>query len=61
MECVANFIDGYSSIISENGEFLECHKQELMEYCIYKIIEVSKNKNEISKLVNNFERFIRYA
>lgn len=31
MECVANMIDGYSSIISETGTFLGCQKQELME------------------------------
>lgn len=61
MECVANFIDGYSSIINENGEFLSCNKQELMEYCIYKIIKIAKHKEKLSKLVNNFERFIRYA
>ena len=61
MECVANMIDGYSSIISEEGKFIECKKQDLMEYCIYKIIELSKDKERLTKLVNNFERFIRYA
>lgn len=61
MECVANMIDGYSSIISEEGQFIECKKQDLMEYCIYKIIELSKDKERLTKLVNNFERFIRYA
>lgn len=61
MECVANMIDSYSSIISETGVFLDCPKQELMEYCIYKIIAISKDKNKLVKLVNNFERFIRYA
>lgn len=61
MECVANMIDGYSPIISENGTFMECKKQDLIEYCVYKIIELSKDKERLSKLVNNFERFIRYA
>lgn len=61
MECVANMIDGYSQIISENGQFIDCRKQDLMEYCIYKIIELSRDKEQLSKLVNNFERFIRYA
>lgn len=61
MECVANMIDGYSSIISETGVFLGCQKQELMEYCIYKIIAIAKDENKLFKLVNNFERFIRYA
>ncbi|GGE30674.1 streptosactin maturase GggB [Streptococcus himalayensis] len=61
MECVANMIDGYSQIISEEGKFLECQKQDMMEYCIYKIIELSKDKNRLSKLVNHFERFLRYA
>ena len=61
MECVANMIDGYSPIISENGTFMECKKQDLIEYCVYKISELSKDKERLSKLVNNFERFIRYA
>ena len=61
MECVANMIDGYSTTISETGTFLNCQKQELMEYCIYRVIAISKNDNKLSKLVNNFERFIRYA
>lgn len=61
MECVANMIDGYSTTISETGTFLNCQKQELMEYFIYRIIAISKNDNKLSKLVNNFERFIRYA
>ncbi|MFC3927890.1 streptosactin maturase GggB [Streptococcus caprae] len=61
MECVANMIEGYSPIISEKATFIECKKQDLMEYCIYKIIELSKDKDTLSKLVNNFERFIRYA
>lgn len=61
MECVANMIDGYSPIISEEGSFMKCKKQDLMEYCVYKIIELSKDKETLSKLVNNFERFIRYA
>lgn len=61
VECVANMIDGYSPIISEEGQFIDCRKQILMEYCIYKIIELSQDKERLSKLVNNFERFIRYA
>lgn len=28
LECVANVIDGYSSVISEDGEFLECSKPD---------------------------------
>lgn len=61
IECVANVIDGYSTIINENGEFIECHKPELMEYCIQQIIYLSRDKERLSKLVNNFRRFIRYA
>ncbi|MET3557043.1 uncharacterized protein ABID29_000152 [Streptococcus rupicaprae] len=61
MECVANMIDGYSPIISEDGQFLKCQKQDLMEYCVYQIIALSSDKVKLSKLVNNFERFIRYA
>lgn len=61
MECVANMIDGYSSIVGENGNFLECHKQELFEYCVTKILELSYSSNNLSKLVNNFGGFIRYA
>lgn len=61
LECVTNIIDGYSSVISEDGEFIECSKPELMEYCIKQIIYLSKDKEKLSKLVNNFRRFIRYA
>lgn len=61
MECVANFIDGYSSIISDEGRFIECQKQELMEYCVHKIISLSQESDSLPKLVNNFGRFIRYA
>lgn len=61
MECVANFSDGYSSIISDEGRFIECQKQELMEYCVHKIISLSQESDSLSKLVNNFGRFIRYA
>ncbi|WP_311155088.1 radical SAM protein [uncultured Streptococcus sp.] len=61
IECVANVIDGYSTVINENGEFMECHKPELMEYCIQQIIYLSRDKERLSKLVNNFRRFIRYA
>ncbi len=61
LECVANIIDGYSSVINEDGQFIECHKPELMEYCIKEIIYLSQDQSKISKLVNNFKRFIRYA
>ncbi|MCE2299199.1 radical SAM protein [Streptococcus thermophilus] len=61
LECVANVIDGYSSVISEDGEFLECSKPELMEYCIKQIIYLSKDREKLSRLVNNFRGFIRYA
>ena len=54
LECVANVIDGYSSVISEDGEFLECSKPELMEYCIKQIIYLSKDREKLSRLVNNF-------
>ena len=61
LECVANVIDGYSSVISEDGEFLECSKPELMEYCIKQIIYLSKDREKLSRLVNNFRGYIRYA
>ena len=51
----------YSSVINEDGQFIECHKPELMEYCIKEIIYLSQDQSKISKLVNNFKRFIRYA
>lgn len=54
-------LDGYSSVISEDGEFLECSKPELMEYCIKQIIYLSKDREKLSRLVNNFRGFIRYA
>lgn len=61
MECVANIIEGYSSIIDENGKFLKCDKQNLMEYCVQRILELSLNHDRLYKLVNNFDNFIRYA
>ncbi|HBQ09397.1 MAG TPA: radical SAM protein, partial [Lactobacillus sp.] len=45
----------------EDGEFLECSKPELMEYCIKQIIYLSKDREKLSRLVNNFRGFIRYA
>ena len=57
-------IDGTNGCIfigGEDGEFLECSKPELMEYCIKQIIYLSKDREKLSRLVNNFRGFIRYA
>lgn len=61
MQCVADIVEGYSSVYDKNLNFKKCEKKELIQYSIEEIVRISKNSKKLKALVNNFARFIRYA
>lgn len=61
MQCVADIVQGYSSVYDKDMNLKQCNKKELIQYSIEQIIKISRNSEKLKALVNNFVRFIRYA